>query len=89
MNGNETSHALYRTAIIETDKGRIVEVDFSENSETLEGQTIHLRILGIQEEHPRIAEVKLAALGRARNVIGDEIDRLERIRDQVGPDEDQ
>ena len=79
---------LYRTAIIETAKGRFVEVDFADNPEAMEGQTIHLRILGIQEGHPRIAEVKLAALGRARNVIGDQIDRLERIRDQVGPDED-
>ena len=74
---------LYRTAVIETAEGRFVEIDFADQPETLEGQTMHLRILAQQDGYPRIPEVIRAALQRAQNVIGDEIKRLEQTRGRV------
>ena len=72
---------LIKSAIIETPDTRLVEMVFTDGPELdLSREHLTLRVPVDVESSPRLPEALLEALRSARNVIGDEIQRLEQKR---------
>ena len=74
---------LLKSAVIETDGARAVEMVFTDGPEPeLAQEVLTFRVPVDAEGYPRIPEAHLEALQSVRSVIGDEIQRLTRIRGQ-------
>ncbi len=74
---------LRKSAIIDTVTRRLVEMTFADQLELEDAsEFVSFRIPVAQTGHPRIPEIQLEALGRARSVIAEEILRLENLRER-------
>jgi len=74
---------LRRVVITETSTSRHVEIVFANVSNLEEAsQFLHLRCLVGHGGNPVTPELQLEALRTARTLVGDEISRLESLRDQ-------
>jgi hypothetical protein len=80
---------LYSASITETGGKRLVEMTFTDGSPPDESdELLVLRVPVETRKDPRLPEACLKALVHARNVIGDETQRLGQIRNQDYPNED-
>ncbi len=71
---------LLKSAVIETDGTRAVEMVFTDGPEPeLAQEVLTFRVHVDAEGYPRIPEAYLKALHSVRSVIGNEIDRLRHI----------
>ena len=74
---------IQKSAIIDTLTRRLVEMTFADQSKLEDAsEFVSFRIPVAQTGHPRIPEVQLEALDRARSIIDVEIARLEALRAQ-------
>ncbi len=76
---------LFKSAVIDVAGARTVEMVFTDGSEPDPAkEALSFRIAVNAEGSPRIPEAYLEALRSVRNVIDDEIHRLERISGRDG-----
>ena len=75
---------LQRAAVIEADEERLVEMLFADQPEPDEHEAQIRFVVPVPAEgYPRLVEAQREALQIVRTVIGNEIDRLGRIRGRV------
>ena len=71
---------LFKSAVIDVPDARTVEMVFTDGSEPDPAkEALSFRVAANAEGSPRIPEAYLEALHSARNVIDDEIHRLELV----------